>query len=218
MEPIEKHEWYAKAKNYWDNVQGDVNGMLGGYSEIAEIETEQSSKLLQRFIENGMLHPGTACDCGAGIGRVTKNLLLKHFANVDLVEQTSKFLDEAASEFLNLGLDSRVNFIPIGLQDFSPEHNRYDLIWCQWVLSHLTDEDLVAFLIKCKNSMTGGLIGIKENTAFHGTLHDAMDSSVMRSDYLFKELFDKARLSLLREEVQQGFPKDLYVVKLYILQ
>ena len=218
MEPIEKHEWYAKAKNYWDNVQGDVNGMLGGYSEIAEIETEQSSKLLQRFIENGMLHPGTACDCGAGIGRVTKNLLLKHFAHVDLVEQTRKFLDEAESEFLNLGLNSRVKFIPSGLQDFSPEHNRYDLIWCQWVLSHLTDDDLVAFLIKCKNSMTCGLIGIKENTSFHGTLHDAVDSSVMRSDYIFKELFDKAGLSLLREEVQQGFPKDLYVVKLYILQ
>jgi hypothetical protein len=37
-----------------------------------------------------------------------------------------------------------------GLQDFSPEPKTYDLIWCQWVLGHLTDEDLIDFLKSCK--------------------------------------------------------------------
>ena len=35
---------------------------------------------------------------------------------------------------------SRVGcFFSEGLQDFVPEVGRYDVIWCQWVLSHLTD-------------------------------------------------------------------------------
>ena len=31
-------------------------------------------------------------------------------------------------------------------QDFTPEEGRYDLIWCQWVLGHLTDgeEDMTS--------------------------------------------------------------------------
>jgi protein N-terminal methyltransferase len=34
-------------------------------------------------------------DCGAGIGRVTKTMLLKLFDQVDLVECTEKFLIQA---------------------------------------------------------------------------------------------------------------------------
>lgn len=37
-----------------------------------------------------------------------------------------------------------------GLQDFSPEPKTYDVIWCQWVLGHLTDEDFVGFMKSCK--------------------------------------------------------------------
>lgn len=36
-----------------------------------------------------------ALDCGAGIGRVTKNLLIKYFKHVDLAEQNPKFLEVA---------------------------------------------------------------------------------------------------------------------------
>lgn len=36
------------------------------------------------------------------------------------------------------------NFFCVGLQDWQPEPGRYDMIWCQWVLSHLTDDDLVS--------------------------------------------------------------------------
>ena len=34
-------------------------------------------------------------DCGAGIGRVTKNLLLPLFDTVDMVEQNPDFLEKA---------------------------------------------------------------------------------------------------------------------------
>lgn len=34
-------------------------------------------------------------DCGAGVGRISKNLLLKHFHEVDLLEPARHFLDAA---------------------------------------------------------------------------------------------------------------------------
>ena len=45
---------------------------------------------------NNVIFLWTFClDCGAGIGRVTKNLLLPLFNTVDMVEQNADFLEEA---------------------------------------------------------------------------------------------------------------------------
>ena len=35
-------------------------------------------------------------------------------------------------------------YYALGLQDFTPAEGYYDLIWCQWVLSHLTDGTVIA--------------------------------------------------------------------------
>lgn len=59
-----------------------------------------------------------ALDCGSGIGRITKNLLVKHFKCVDLVEQNSKFLD-AAKAFLEDCSSHIGEFYSSGLYDCS---------------------------------------------------------------------------------------------------
>ena len=33
-------------------------------------------------------------------------------------------------------------YYPLGLQSFTPQESYYDVIWNQWVLSHLTDGGL----------------------------------------------------------------------------
>jgi protein N-terminal methyltransferase len=68
-------------------------------------------------------------------------LLLNFFKQVDLVECTDKFLEQARNNVLKKEVEAgRVNeFFHVGLEIFSPEPQRYDLIWCQWVLNHLTD-------------------------------------------------------------------------------
>lgn len=78
---------------------------------------------------------GTTCalDCGAGIGRITKRLLLPLFKTVDLVDVTKEFLDSAKTYLGEEG--KRVgNYLCSGLQDFVPETGRYDVIWIQWVI------------------------------------------------------------------------------------
>lgn len=38
---------------------------------------------------------------------------------------------------------------------------RYDVIWAQWVLLYLTDEDLVSFLQRCKKGLRGPCLSAK---------------------------------------------------------
>ena len=83
---------------------------------------------------------GTMCalDCGAGIGRITKRLLLPLFQTVDLVDVTQEFLDQARTY---LGEESKRvgHYFCTGLQDFVPEPGRYDVIWIQWVIGGYPD-------------------------------------------------------------------------------
>lgn len=146
-------DWYTKAVDYWSSVDPTVNGMLGGFESVCPVECAASLELLDEFV-NGVrgagnvvktkprIEKGYACDCGAGIGRVTKEFLLRvPFAKVDLVEQTPKFVEQAKEEYLKEEIrEGKVGEVYCkGLQEFTPETDKYDLIWCQWVLGHLTD-------------------------------------------------------------------------------
>ncbi len=45
------------------------------------------------------------------------------------------------------------DFYAEGLQTFQFK-KPYDVIWVQWVSSHLTDEDYIDFLKRCADSLT----------------------------------------------------------------
>lgn len=87
-------------------------------------------------------------DCGSGIGRVTKHLLLPLFRQVDMVDVTEKFIEDSAAY---IGQDNcRVGqkFVE-SLHEFEPQERHYDLVWIQWVTGHLTDDDFVTFFRRC---------------------------------------------------------------------
>ena len=55
-------------------------------------------------------------------------------------------------------------FICETMQAFTPEAGRYDVIWLQWCIGCVTDDDLVAFLGRCCDGLApGGMIIIKDN-------------------------------------------------------
>lgn len=62
------------------------------------------------------------------------------------------------------------------------------------------------------------MIFVKENNAKVGIVIDEEDSSMTRSDQVWKEMFEKSGLRLLKEEVQKGFPSGLFAVKMYALE
>ena len=160
----------------------------------------------------------TALDCGAGIGRITKHLLSHSFAQVDLVEQNKIFL-EKAKDYLQ-GNDKVGHLFCCGLQNFVPKSEHYDVIWCQWVLGHLTDDHLIQFFQRCvKGLKKNGVLVVKENLTSSGEVEkDEEDSSVTRPEDLLKVIFDKAGLEIVREMTQQKMPHGLYPVKMFALR
>lgn len=95
----------------------------------------------------GKTSAGCALDCGAGIGRISKRLLLPLFKTVDLVDVTQEFLDKAKTY---LGEDGKRvgNYFCSGLQDFVPQSGRYDVIWIQWVIGDSARHERTLHLLR----------------------------------------------------------------------
>ncbi|CAI5958809.1 unnamed protein product [Closterium sp. NIES-65] len=227
-----KREWYDKGVKYWECVEASVDGVLGGYGAVSSTDAAGSAAFLhevygaQLDAARSQGRPLVALDCGAGIGRVTKEFLLHVFNEVDLVEPVRHFIDAARDHLASppssaaspAASHRAVNFFCCPLQEFSPDAGRYDVVWVQWCIGHLTDADLIAFLHRCLAGLRpGGIIVLKENTCQKGFVLDKADSSVTRSDAYFRDLFKQANLQLLKSKVQRGFPSELFVVKMYAL-
>ena len=186
---------YARYKTnlkFWMGVNPDVDGMLQGYGHLSSSDAEFSTKFLKSLMEGdkAVTKSGKALDCGAGIGRVSKLVLLPLFNQVDLIDQTKHFIDNAPN-FIGPELVKKVGkFHCCGLQDFQPSaHGPYDVVWIQWVIGYLTDSDLVAFFDRCKKALTNeGMLVIKDNMKKSGESDaDDEDGSVCR--YVFMAIY-----------------------------
>lgn len=213
VENKERGAFYKDAADYWSQIPATVDGMLGGYGHISTVDIKGSTQFLRQLFRLKVA-PGKerAIDCGAGIGRITKNLLFNHFKKVDLVEQDPAFVAQARTA---LEAHSHMgNFYCSGLQSFEPEADTYDVIWCQWVLGHLKDDDLIQFLQRCiRGIKENGIIVIKENATTSTELdEDSTDSSVTRPlDHLCR-LLQEAGLRCVKQKRQENFPHGLYPV------
>lgn len=222
-EPIptakQEDKYYQDARKYWSRIAPTVDGMLGGFGSISFTDIRGSDQFLKNLFK---MKPapgrGQALDCGAGIGRVSKGLLMSWFDRVDLAEQDGAFCETAGKELEGTGkLGTIYNK---GLQEFVPEEGKYDLIWSQWVLGHLTDEDIVEFFFRCTKALRrNGLMVIKENfTNGDKPELDRCDSSVTRPLALMKQLLTKGNLRVVKELRQKDFPKGLYPVYMIALK
>ena len=238
-----------------------------------------------------------ALDVGAGIGRVTRDVLLHLAQDVVLAEPVDKYIQEAwvRAQFQEnpvLDQDSidaedetleEIDFrVPwkgvrekrtsvtliqsthqsldpssplsgssakfVGRVGYKPSPNepedidsKFDVIWCQWTLGHLSNPDLVLFLARAGRALRGpeSVIVVKENVCAEiegstdgGAVFDDQDSSLTRcvdgaillagsvlthlksSNRTFRELFVEAGLSLYLEKTQEGFPEGLFEVKM----
>jgi protein N-terminal methyltransferase len=235
-----------RSLEYWNSVSSDVNGMLGGFPQTSRIDLQGSSNFLTKLRRGRSqakqpLPPlERVADCGAGIGRITKGLLLGVAKQVDVVEPVKKFTDELVQSLRNgeyagdgeskTGKGQVGEVFNLGLQDWIPEPGAYDVIWNQWCLGHLTDVQLVAYLQRCKEGLKSAKEGeevirswiiVKENLStdiHHKDIYDEEDSSVTRSDDKFRRVFQQAGLNIVATEQQRGMPKELFPVRIYALK
>ncbi|MCJ1413595.1 Alpha N-terminal protein methyltransferase 1 [Ptychographa xylographoides] len=224
-QPPDSRISHADALSYWNSIPPTVNGMLGGFHQISSTDLRGSANFLAKLRAGdssttplGLLKRGV--DCGAGIGRVTAGFLSRVCHVVDVVEPIEKFAKEVKG--MEMGGSGKLGKVYVmGLEEWIPQE-KYDLIWNQWCLGHLTDAQLVSYLKRCKQAVPGeGFVVVKENmsTDVEGKdIFDEMDNSVTRSDEKFRQLFAESDYEIVRTELQKGFPKGLYPVRIYALR
>jgi hypothetical protein len=118
--------WYEKAYNYWENEANcpiTDDGVLGGFGKLTPVDVRDSNIFLNDLqVKYPFLTFDSAVDCGAGIGRVTKHLLLPRCQSVTLVEQSPRLLNSAPQYLFEgreeslLGSSKKVHYIQQGLQ------------------------------------------------------------------------------------------------------
>ena len=86
--------WYSKQKTYWDAQPATVDGVLGGYGHLSKMEAIYSLKVFENHVA---LLPGTkrAFEVGAGIGRISKEILKHAFEEIDILDQSPVQIAEA---------------------------------------------------------------------------------------------------------------------------
>jgi protein N-terminal methyltransferase len=227
--------WYKKSCDYWDTQEATVVGMLGGLDQLHDRDIRASRTFLDALERRHGLQTGAGCRCvdvGAGIGRITKALLLPLFPCVDMLEQNAEYLRESVKYIgpsaPNIGAVGKR--FACGMQEFNVVdaatgescQGRWNLVYIQWCIIFLTDDDFVAFIRKLVGCLAGGgIICIKDNIAPRGRRQgfvlDNSDSSIMRSDRYMKDLFAKAGVVVISESLQRDFPSDTFPVKAYAL-
>jgi protein N-terminal methyltransferase len=113
----------------------------------------------------------------SSIGRVTEGVLLPIADEVDIVEPVAKF---TAGLKEKPGVRSVAN---VGLGEWQPDEGAcYDLVWIQWCLGYLNDEQVVGLLRRCAAVLDPeGVVVVKENQSTHGEdVLDLADASITR--------------------------------------
>eukprot|EP00871_Galdieria_phlegrea_P003778 jgi/Galph1/4400/GphlegSOOS_G3086.1 len=209
-----QNSWYSVAQGYWQKQNPSLDSMLGGYSNLSTLDIDTSAQFLEKLI---LPSKELALDVGSGIGRVASKLLMTRFKQVDLLEPNEEFVAYAKKT-----LDaSRLGWtFCCAMQDFVPQvGRRYDLIWIQWCIIYLTDDDLVSFLERCCGALKHeGAICIKDNCSKEHFVVDTNDASITRTDEHYRILFNRAGLEVIRQQLQMRFPKELFSVYMYALK
>lgn len=229
---IEKNETptldQAAAVAYWTTITLDDAGVLGGYPHVSRADLQGSAnfltKLRRKRGDRVKDRLGRVVDCGAGIGRVTAGFLANVAEVVDVVEPVKRLTDviSTGEGFKGLREQGRIGTVyNLGLENWTPS-TKYDIIWTQWCIGQLSDEQMISYLQRCTPWLAeGGWIVVKENMSTDPEgrdVFDATDNSLTRTDGKFRELFVRANLRIVATEVQKGMPREIYPVRSYALR
>ena len=227
--PNEKVNWYKKREAHWASKEPVLLSVVGGFEKSHLPDVKCSCELLNGLILTKQLNPGNALDLAAGIGRVTEFVLSNFFKEIDLVEKDKKFIDKCKVKFSS---NEKIKKIYMeSLENFKFE-KKYDLIWIQWCLENLEDEDLEPFLKKCYDNLNeDGIIIVKENLYNvegegeeeeeeednYQFKYSDLDYSKQRPDAFYINLFIKNKFKIKLHFLNPNWPEDMMPLCVYVL-
>jgi protein N-terminal methyltransferase len=208
--------WYSQRLSHWNDTEPTTLSMVG--EKISGADVAFSLKFVDSLKKSRV---GKKCafraalDVGAGIGRISRKVLVRKVKErVDLVEHAPKLLQKARA--MLKGKRQASSFFCSGLQDFVPAKGRYDLIWCQWVFQYLTDADMIRFLRRASAGLgENGLMVVKENVSFSAAdsarkgafsylnVDPDGDKYHLRNPKRHEDIFSKAGLRVVVKRLQK---------------
>eukprot|EP00127_Corallochytrium_limacisporum_P007011 Clim_evm19s240 gene=Clim_evmTU19s240 len=231
LPPKKRKQWYASAQRFWESCDPTDQSMLGGYEHTKDLDVETSFKFLK---DHGPFKNGL--DLGAGIGRVTRDLLVErlNIPHVHIVELSEKLIKKCEKINAELPNAKKLCFRHhcCSITDYEwgqPCCNTYDFMLLQYVMGHLLDDDLAEVLKKASDHLEPGrgIVFVKENMSNGKNPYRGLDSDSnkdfassfhVRSESSYNALFHKAELEVVSEMWQEHMPEELMPVKMLILR
>jgi protein N-terminal methyltransferase len=233
---LHRDGWYATNNDWWRHDGGggyggntDEEAMIGDGG--GEADGLEGLAFLDRLIlksessaqNRKKLKFSRAIDAGAGVGRVTKHILLKRYDTVNLVEADAGW-SKRSKTYLGRKRAARCTFTCSRIEELvhdNDESSRIDLVWLQWTLQYLTDSDAVRTLQNLATSLilTTGILIVKENRPYGTARPDRfqMDTpggsgryDITRSDDHHRLLFQRAGLTV--NHVEEGVETNTYAL------
>lgn len=147
----------------------------------------------------------------------------KFFNEIDLLEQEKQFLDKCPEYIGEEPYREKVRkTFNCSMASWVPDtDHKYDLIWLQWAIAYLDDDQLLEFLVKCRKSLkvNAGYMVIKDNVTSQDQCdNDTVDFSTTRPLRLLTEIIKKSGFSIVDLVRQTKFPRGLYPVYMILLK
>jgi len=206
------------SEDYWLSKTANVSNMCG-ISELNEEDIAHSNKIFHDLkIDKNF---NRALDVGAGIGRITFNVLYDKCEKIDMLDINRKFLESALIKEKEMKGNKIHRLYPQKLQDFNFEFI-YDLIFIQWVLEYLNEENFVKFLSNAVSHLKDdGYIIIKENVNLSddNVIFIEEEGSLIRPIKFFESVFKNFRLNVKSDElvIYKNVKYEIYDVNCWVL-
>jgi hypothetical protein len=228
--------WYAANNAFWQDSgcggKNDNEAMIG--DDGAEADGNEGLAFLDRWIvlakgrnnkRRSKIVMKRAIDAGAGVGRVTKSILLKRYDTVRLVEADAHW-SSRSKVYLGRKRCQDCTFVNARLEELIPKTvmewgEPADLVWLQWTLQYLTDVDVVIALKALASSLVDhtGVMIVKENRPYGNARLDRFQLEtpcgsvngrydITRTDNHHRLLFQQA--GLVVEMSEQGVETNTY--------
>ena len=185
------HEVYSAANAAWWEDDG-YGGATDEEAMIGDAGSDEDVMHSLAFLDGvrgrfPALQLRSALDAGAGVGRVTKHVLLRRCESVCLLEASERWLKQAR-RYVGNKRAQRCSFVLSRLEALQPGAApllaaSHDLIWVQWTLQYLVDAHVVAALTALRTALTAsGILIVKENRPCPATGSGATAEDCVRVD------------------------------------
>eukprot|EP00563_Minutocellus_polymorphus_P001820 CAMPEP_0181031310 /NCGR_PEP_ID=MMETSP1070-20121207/6166_1 /TAXON_ID=265543 /ORGANISM="Minutocellus polymorphus, Strain NH13" /LENGTH=282 /DNA_ID=CAMNT_0023108683 /DNA_START=73 /DNA_END=918 /DNA_ORIENTATION=- len=226
---VHKDRWYEANRQWW--VAGGYGGETDEEAMIGDTLGAEDGVEGLAFLDKMMAQNDSgkqvarAVDAGAGVGRITKLVLLKRYDSVRLVEADPHW-STRSRVYLGRKRSARCTFTCARLEDLSEDDvagwdGPVDLIWLQWTLQYLTDADAIKTLQTLARGLvlgTGRLV-VKENRPYGKARSDRFQMEtpacsgrydITRTDAQHRLMFHRAGLKVNMSE--EGVETNTYAV------